>query len=283
MTKSEIVQTARGPVEYTRLGSGPVVLVCHGTSSDCFSSCFTRELVASGFTVLTPSRPGYGRTPLSVGLTAVDSADALASLLDALDIPDCAVMGLSGGGPTAVALAACHPAQVKRLVLLCALTRPEQRVSEPGYREQMAFYGPMHSVMWAMLGLMSRLSPPSIARQTMSIFSTHDTADVMRTLSPGDRQSICKFYQGHSSRRGALNDATHTVGAPTLAAVHQPSLIVHSREDRSVPFTHAEWSMQHIPHAQLCEAGATGHFLWVGPDASRISSRLVTFLRDSDI
>src|SRR5690349_3969172 len=129
MQKSEIARTARGLVEYTCHGSGPVVLVCHGTSSDCFSLCFTRELVAAGFTVLTPSRPGYGRTPLLVGRTAVEAADALVALLDELHIPDCAVMGISGGGPTAVALAACHPLRVKRLLLLAALTCPEERAS----------------------------------------------------------------------------------------------------------------------------------------------------------
>jgi pimeloyl-ACP methyl ester carboxylesterase len=68
------------------------------------------------------------------------------------------------------------------------------------------------------------------------------------------------------------------VGAATLAAVLQPALVVHSREDRIVPFAHAEWSLRHIPHAELSEGGCTGHFLWVGPDAARISSRLISFL-----
>ena len=43
----------------------------------------------------------------------------------------------------------------------------------------MAFYGPMHNVLWGLLGLMSRLSPRSMARQTLAIFSTHDTDDAL--------------------------------------------------------------------------------------------------------
>ena len=31
--------------------------------------------------------------------------------------------------------------------------------------------------------------------------------------------------------------------------------LIHSRENHSVPFTHAEWSLKHIPKAELCEAG----------------------------
>ena len=61
--KSHIAQTVKGPIEYTLQGSGPVVLICHGTSSNCFSTDMTAPLVEAGFSVLAPSRPGYGRTP----------------------------------------------------------------------------------------------------------------------------------------------------------------------------------------------------------------------------
>ncbi len=61
--KSHIAQTSRGPVEYILLGSGPVVLLCHGTSSDCYSTQGFEALVQAGFSLLSPSRPGYGRTP----------------------------------------------------------------------------------------------------------------------------------------------------------------------------------------------------------------------------
>ena len=74
--KSQIVQTSRGPIEYTLLGKGPVVLVCHGTSSNCFSTAESEPLVAAGFSVLTPSRPGYGRTPLEVGRSAALACEA---------------------------------------------------------------------------------------------------------------------------------------------------------------------------------------------------------------
>ena len=47
-----------------------------------------------------------------------------------------------------------------------------------------------------------------------------------------------------------------------------------------MPFAHAEWSLKHIPQAELCEAGITGHFFWVGPDFTRISQRMVEFLQE---
>jgi pimeloyl-ACP methyl ester carboxylesterase len=277
--KSQIAQTSRGPIEYTMLGSGPAVLVCHGTSSNCFSTDTSTPLVKAGFSMLTPSRPGYGRTPLSAGPSAAEAAQALIALLDCLAVRSCAVVAISGGGPTGVALAAGFPERVKRLVLVEAVTYPENRPNEPGYKSQMAFYGPLHPLLWGMLGLMSRLSPPTMARQTLAIFSTHNPEDGLRQLSPEGIRAICRFYQGRSSRKGALADNAQTVGADLLEAIRQPVLVIHSREDNAVPFSHAEWSIQHIPQAELCEAGITGHFFWVDPSFPRICQEIVSFLK----
>jgi pimeloyl-ACP methyl ester carboxylesterase len=277
--KSQIVHTPKGPIEYTLFGNGPVVLVCHGTSSNCFSIGESEPLAAAGFCVLTPSRPGYGRTPLDAGRSAAQAAEALIALLDSLKVSTCSVLAVSGGGPTGIVLAAGFPQRVQRLILAAAVSRPENRPNEPGYKNQSAFYGPMHNVTWAMLGLMSRLSPRSMARQTLAIFSTHDPDDGLSKLTPEDVASISRFYQGRSSRQGALIDATHAVGADLLKMVRQPTLVIHSREDHSVPFAHAEWSLAHIPQAELCEGGITGHFFWIGPDFPRIIRRMVAFLR----
>lgn len=276
--ESRIANTACGAMEYTLQGKGPVVLVCHGTSSDCFSMEGSISLLEAGFAVLTPSRPGYGRTPLKVGFSAAQAAQAMIALLDSLGIKTCAVKAISGGGPTGIALAANHPERVRRLALVAAISKPEGRANESAYQSQKAFYGPLHGIFWNMLGLMSRLSPTGMAKQTMAIFSTHDSEEVFKQLTPADIESICRFYQHHSSRLGAMNDLTHTVGNELLQKVQAQTLVIHSREDKSVPFQHAEWALEHIPRVELCESGATGHFYWVGPDYPAISQKLVSFL-----
>ncbi len=277
--KSLIAQTSKGPIEYTLVGSGPVVLHIHGTSSDCFSTGGLDSLVEHGFSLLTPSRPGYGRTPLAVGRTAAEAAEDIVALLDSLQIQACSVVAISGGGPTGLALAAQFPQRVQRLVLLDAITWPEERAHEPGYATQVAFYGPLHPFNWAMLGLIGRLSPRSMARQCLAIFSTHDPDDALSRLSAADIRQFGQFFQGHSSRRGALNDLGHTVGEDVLRAVSQPTLVMHSREDRDVPFGHAERALAHIPQAELCEGGFTGHFYWIGPDFPRQNERMIEFLK----
>jgi pimeloyl-ACP methyl ester carboxylesterase len=277
--KSQLAQTSKGRIEYTWLGNGPVVLVCHGTSSNCFSTEMTKPLIDAGFRVLMPSRPGYGRTPSSLGKSATDASKALVALLDDLGIQSCSVIAISGGGPTGLVLASSYPQRVNRLILLEAISWTENRQNDSAFKDQMAFYGPMHNVMWGMLGFMSRLSPRSMARQTLTLFSTHNLEDALSKLSSSDINDICRFYRGRSSRQGALNDATHTVGAEILHEIRQPTLVIHSREDKSIPFSHAEWSIKNIHQTELYESGFTGHFFWIGPDFQGISHKMIQFLR----
>jgi pimeloyl-ACP methyl ester carboxylesterase len=277
--KNQFADTQKGTIEYTWLGNGPVILVCHGTSSDCFSTDGYEPLLKAGFSVLSPSRPGYGHTSSVVGTSAKEASEALSALLDTLEIKKCSVMAVSGGGPTGIYLAANYPKKVGRFALVAALSRTDGRVNEPSYQSQVAFYGPMHNVTWAMLQLMSRLSPKSMALQTMTIFSTHDPQDSMHRLTTEDIKNVCHFYQNHSSRKGALNDLTHTVSEELFQKIKMPTLVIHSREDKSVPFSHAEWSLAHIQNVELCEGGFTGHFYWIGPDYQRISQRLIEFFK----
>ena len=75
-----------------------------------------------GIGVIAPSRPGYGRTPLSGGKTTVEAADLYAALLDELKIDQVIVYGISGGGPSAINFALKHPNRCKALVTEVAVT-----------------------------------------------------------------------------------------------------------------------------------------------------------------
>ncbi|HVB27848.1 MAG TPA: MFS transporter, partial [Mycobacteriales bacterium] len=119
----EIVATRSGPVELARSGTvgKPVVLLLHGTPGSWRQAVPVAEDLAGDFDVLLPSRPGYGRTPVSTGRSVAAQADAYAALLDALALDRAAVVGVSGGGPSALAFAAGHPDRTAALVQCCAV------------------------------------------------------------------------------------------------------------------------------------------------------------------
>ena len=109
---SVVVQTAKGPMEYAEIGHGPVVLMVHGDPGgydQIYQVLKIDDAEHGEFRYIIPSRPGYLRTPLSVGKTPMEQAEAFAALLDALKIDKVAVVGGSGGGPSAIEFAVLYP------------------------------------------------------------------------------------------------------------------------------------------------------------------------------
>lgn len=122
---ARVIHTARGEIEYADTGSGLPVLTVHGSPGGYDQGLIgTRWLDPKQFRVISPSRPGYLRTPLSSGTTMNDQADLLAVLIEELELGPVAVMGASGGGPAAYLLAARHPHLVRRLLTIDAVSGP---------------------------------------------------------------------------------------------------------------------------------------------------------------
>src|ERR1700685_3518703 len=122
---SVVVQTSKGPIEYAEIGHGPPVLLTHGDPGgyDQVYQMVKLEGAEHGVSrYIIPSRPGYLRTPLSVGRTPKEQAEAFAALLDTLKIDKVAVIGGSGGGPSAIEFAALYPERCVALVLQAAIT-----------------------------------------------------------------------------------------------------------------------------------------------------------------
>ena len=100
--RSVVARTAAGPIEYFSVGEGPAILGMHGTPGGFDQVALIGETVeARGFRIVGWSRPGYLGTPLEVGRTPAEQADAAAALLDTLGIDRVCVYGASGGGPAA--------------------------------------------------------------------------------------------------------------------------------------------------------------------------------------
>ena len=85
----------------------------------------------AGFGIISPSRPGYGRTPLSSGRTYSVQPDLYASLLDKLGVDKVVVHSLSGGGPALYYFAEKYPERCYCLLPECSVSGGLEHVKLP--------------------------------------------------------------------------------------------------------------------------------------------------------
>jgi pimeloyl-ACP methyl ester carboxylesterase len=271
-------ETAAGPIEFADEGAGRVILLLHGDCGSCRERTVHPPLANAGFRLIVPSRPGHGRTPLSVGPTAAEAADAMAGLLASLAVPRAIVVAVSSAGPTAIALAARHPDRVSGLVLQSAVACPASSPwGRPAFHRRFTTGG--HRLRWKLFGLAARLFPRLAAVRMLAATSSRDTLDIRARLKRSDLEAVRRFAACDSSAAGALADWDHEVSDAHLAAIRAPTLVVHSRDDRTVPFAGAERARALIPDARLVAPATGGHFLWIGPGAEEITQRVIAFLK----
>jgi pimeloyl-ACP methyl ester carboxylesterase len=277
-----IAQTNQGMIEYRSEGpeTGPAMLILNGGHTDCDSLVPNLGLLLNlSYRVIIPSRPGYGRTPLSTGKTTEEAADAMVALLDALDIEKTSIMAISAGGRTALQLAGRHPARVEKLILQCALSHDDWLDTKTNLAAYAMFNPITEGVFWAIFRAMAWTYPTQILKTMMGNLTTLDPADVIERMTPEEQQLALRFLTECRSRRGFLNDIKQRSG--DLNRITAPTLIIHSHFDSSVDFTHAEYSARHISHAQLFDVAAESHFMWFGPANLQIEIRLAEFLQEN--
>ncbi len=115
------VSVADARVHYGRTGSGPLLVLVHGTGSTGAGLTWgrTAPLFAARHTVLTPDLSGTDRTSDGGGPLTVDglAAQVVAVIEDAGGGP-VDLLGFSMGAPVTAAVAALRPDLVRRLVLV---------------------------------------------------------------------------------------------------------------------------------------------------------------------
>ena len=92
---------------------GQPVLAIHGTPGSRFMFALTDQAARlRGLRIIAPERPGYGLSDYCRKEGLPHAADDLKSLADTLGLDRFAVLGVSGGGPFAIAAASAMPDRV---------------------------------------------------------------------------------------------------------------------------------------------------------------------------
>ena len=297
---SSIALTACGPIEYALAGHGPPLLVIHGGMGGYdqalgLGDLVNRHAVDGGFMVVAPSRPGYLRTTVDVGLTPEEQADALAALLDHLHIAQVGVLAGSYGGPIAVQFALRHPHRMWGLVLLAAITQRcvvglQWPVSDRALLSPSGalFVDFVHWLLYLRARsrptelvrfFMTRMTAPSVSAREIDrrIALLNQFPDQVRAL----QQMFCSMTPMSLQMAGSLNDEKQIACLPAypLEDIQAPTLWLHGRDDCVGPgFAGAESAAGRIPGSKFLVVEQCGHFMLAGDFLVPAFSAIAEFL-----
>ena len=253
---------------------GPVVMYFHGTPGSRLDlSSGEQDAADSGVRLISFDRPGYGgSTPAPFGLASI-AADAHA-IADELGVAQFAVLGLSGGGPYALAAATIPGGRVSR-VGVASGAGPFQHV--PGALEALddgdrAALPSLTSAPAAAAAVFAAGFEPlaKLARDPDGPGMAAAFADL---LSPRDSELLADRHRAaafEQTMREALRQGTSGGGWDNvswigewdidLGAVRCPVLLWYGDDDRFARPTFGRYLAEHLPRARLVMRAGEGHF-----------------------
>lgn len=273
-------QTSRGFLEYRLFGDpqGEVILYFSGAHADCNTVVGDQDyLIRNGYRLLVPSRPGYGDTPVQVGKSSEEWADSLIELLDFLEMEKVHVVAFSAGGRPAAQFAGCYPKRVRKLLFLSAVSIDEWPGQTNRSLAPILFNQPTEKWGWKFLYWMIKNSPSLSFRFVMKYFSTLPYPQIKRRITLARRKMLCRFLLSLHAQPGGFHLDLHQ-SSGDMSRIQAPTLIIHSKYDRSIGTEHAVHLAKEIKGSELFWSEAEHHVLWYSSQLETIRERIGNFL-----
>lgn len=249
-------------IAYQVVGDGPVDLVIsHGFVThldlqwaDAGISRFLSRLAAFARLIIY-DKPGTGLSdPIPQLPTLEERVADIEAVLDAAGSEHAVLLGISEGGPTSVLLAAMRPQRITSLIL----------------------FGSFGCTPWAAPGDFSAAQferVNSIRSQAQEVLDHWgDGARLMEffapsvTLSDSQKRSFGIFARSAGSPRmaRALVDVVEQIDIrDVLPSVRVPTLVIHVKGDRVIPYEGGQGLADGIPGARLVTFQGIDHAYWV--------------------
>lgn len=248
---------------YQIQGSGPGLLLLHGTSSTGVGSWGTLlDALAADHTVVMPDLPGSGKSPLPDGPLDIDTvADQVVDAAREAGLSEFVVAGASLGAALAVRVAARHPQSVRGLATVVGFARPRATLR-------------LNLEMWA--SLYARGDENLGTYLTALSFSE----PYLAALPPEVVQHVIDQFGGHAAP-GTAEQIALTLGIDVrgdLARIAVPTLVVASTDDRFVAPDHSVELADRIDGARL--VAVPGGHAAVFEDPGPTQDALLDYLED---
>jgi pimeloyl-ACP methyl ester carboxylesterase/DNA-binding CsgD family transcriptional regulator len=212
--------------------------------------------LSRGYTLIRYDERGCGLSDRQFdGTPTLDTyVGDLAAVIDAVGLDRCALLGVSGGGPTAIQYAAGHPESVSHLVLYGAYARGRHRRSAADAQQS------------RLLIDLTRVGWGGAVPAFREVFSS------IYIPSAGEEQKrwYDELQQASSSGEMAARlweSRTEIDISETARHITQPALVLHARRDRAVPYDEGRRLASLLPNARFVTLESDNHILQEGEPA----------------
>ncbi|MFK3679516.1 alpha/beta fold hydrolase [Microbacterium sp. NPDC090218] len=255
------------PVDET----APPVLLLHGGGADSAELSWGEvgpALAGAGHRVIAPDLPGFGRSIRAEWtLTQENLVRHVGELVDALDLTDYAIAGLSLGGGMAVGHLLDQPGRARTAVLLgCYGLMPRLADGLFGRVTHLTSFLLLRSGLLAAMTRAYAHNPSAMECGLRDLVRnpqarTPELVDaVLAEAAEGTGLATFGEWQRDQVRWNRLR----TVYTEQLPSIHTPTLLVHGDRDSGVPLARVETASGLLPGGRLLTVPGAGH--WVQRD-----------------
>lgn len=257
LSQSELFETTLGMVEAAQFGQGSAVLISHGSGGGYDMGLWLARFLGGSYRYIAPSRFGYLRSPTPSDQKPEAQADLYAALLDLLEIDSIVVIGLSGGGASALQFSLRHSERCRGLILISAISRQVPPLP-PFLRAIVPLMLSSDFLPW----LLHEAAPGRIyqgngvSREVLA--RVKNDPETMRQLEALYQTN----FPSTSRREGMLCDMQQMANpfSIPLECIACPVLVIHAEDDPVVPIALGEYSAATIPGARFLRLKDGGHF-----------------------
>lgn len=251
-------------IAFTIIGDpvGPTVCYHHGAPGGRLELLgLDAAFVAAGVRVISPDRPGYGGSTPVPGRTTDAWPEDVAALADHLGVERFAVMGLSSGGPYAVACASLLDDRVVGAVVAAGNTDMSWPPARNGYLDSELTIMALENADAAVAWCAERYG----ADGSKFFEGEMDLGATDNAFLADDANATALFTaMGEAFRQGVVGYA-HDIwvqGRPWSfdpSAIRCPVIVAHGEDDQLVPLAHSAHTAELIPGAELRFLPGVGH------------------------
>jgi pimeloyl-ACP methyl ester carboxylesterase len=224
-----------------------------------------------GLRIVAPDRPGYGRSDPNPGRTLLDWADDVTELADALAIEAFTIVGVSGGGPGALACAWKVPERLTSVgVVSCPAPTDAPGVFKGMSRTNRFFMKLAWRLPWLstlnvrLLASVIRRSPARYIN-TMK-FKVHDVDKAILARPEIEEMLVKDFAEAlRGGAQGMVDDMNANHGRPWGFPLNEIKTKVHFWQcelDLSVPPAMGRYLGDTVPNCEAEIVPNAGH-LWI--------------------